>query len=105
MHTSYSETWLTSGNQGKIGLHIGNATSKMIISSVNQVTRLDCLRLHCGKNVLPWIYSLLLNHSQHILSQEQSAQMLDSLFKVVCFPFSLPFSISLFGFSNSSRWL
>uniref|UniRef100_A0A9I9DNZ2 Small-subunit processome Utp12 domain-containing protein n=1 Tax=Cucumis melo TaxID=3656 RepID=A0A9I9DNZ2_CUCME len=39
-------------------------------------------RLHCGKNVLQWIYSLLLNHSQHILSQEQSAQMLDSLFKI-----------------------
>ncbi|XP_038876234.1 WD repeat-containing protein 43 [Benincasa hispida] len=39
-------------------------------------------RLHSGKNVLPWIYSLLLNHSQHILSQEQSAQILDSLFKI-----------------------
>ncbi|CAK9328960.1 unnamed protein product [Citrullus colocynthis] len=39
-------------------------------------------RLHSGKNVLPWIYSLLLNHSQHILSHEQSSQILDSLFKI-----------------------
>ncbi|XP_023515262.1 WD repeat-containing protein 43 [Cucurbita pepo subsp. pepo] len=39
-------------------------------------------RLRSGKNVLPWIYSLLLNHNQHILSQEQSTQILDSLFKI-----------------------
>ncbi|KAF4350692.1 hypothetical protein F8388_003413 [Cannabis sativa] len=35
-----------------------------------------------GKYVMPWIYSILVNHSHHLSSQEPVTQMLKSLFKV-----------------------
>lgn len=35
-----------------------------------------------GKNVLPWIYSILINHSCHLISEEPVTQTLNSLIKV-----------------------
>ena len=35
-----------------------------------------------GNYVLPWIYTILVNHSQHIVSQEPVTQLLDSLHQV-----------------------
>ncbi|XP_062076571.1 uncharacterized protein LOC133781549 isoform X2 [Humulus lupulus] len=35
-----------------------------------------------GKYVMPWIYSILVNHNHHVSSQEPVTQMLNSLFKV-----------------------
>ncbi|PON88221.1 WD repeat containing protein [Trema orientale] len=35
-----------------------------------------------GKYVMPWIYSILVNHSHHVVSQEPVTQTLNSLFKV-----------------------
>ncbi|XP_008223261.1 PREDICTED: uncharacterized protein LOC103323078 [Prunus mume] len=39
-------------------------------------------RSSSGNYVLPWIYSILVNHSHHIMSQEPETQMLSSLLKV-----------------------
>ncbi|RVW99212.1 hypothetical protein CK203_018987 [Vitis vinifera] len=39
-----------------------------------------CKHMSCSGNyVLPWIYTILVNHSQHIVSQEPVTQLLDSL--------------------------
>ncbi|PON61971.1 WD repeat containing protein [Parasponia andersonii] len=35
-----------------------------------------------GKYVMPWIYSILVNHGRHVVSQEPVTQTLNSLFKV-----------------------
>ncbi|XP_048321361.2 uncharacterized protein LOC107433202 [Ziziphus jujuba] len=39
-------------------------------------------RLCSGKHVLPWIYSILVNHSHYVVSQEPATQLLNSLVKV-----------------------
>ncbi|KAH0993003.1 hypothetical protein GBA52_004486 [Prunus armeniaca] len=39
-------------------------------------------RSSSGNYVLPWIYSILVNHSHQIMSQEPETQMLSSLLKV-----------------------
>ncbi|KAF9613408.1 hypothetical protein IFM89_008238 [Coptis chinensis] len=36
-----------------------------------------------GKYVLPWIYSILVYHSDYVISQKQSFEMLDSIYKMV----------------------
>lgn len=43
---------------------------------------LSCNRSCSAKYVMPWIYSILVNHSRHVISQELATQMLNSLFKV-----------------------
>lgn len=46
-------------------------------------------RSSSGKYVLPWIYSILVNHGHNIIAQESGPRLLDSLHKVsgikVCF--------------------
>lgn len=67
-----------------------------------------------GNYVLPWIYIILVNHSQHLVSQEPAATLLDCLYKVeACFlHFCCSFSYNVFvlcSFSLSviiqSDWL
>lgn len=39
-------------------------------------------RSYKGKNILQWIYFILVNHGHHLLSQESLTPMLSSLYKV-----------------------
>lgn len=41
-------------------------------------------RLYNGKTVMPWIYSILVYHSRHLMSEESATQTLNSLIKVIC---------------------
>ncbi|KAG6731707.1 hypothetical protein I3842_01G142800 [Carya illinoinensis] len=45
------------------------------------VAKWQC-RTCSGKYALPWIYHILLNRSHHVMSQEPTSQMLNSLYKI-----------------------
>ncbi|KAF6152454.1 hypothetical protein GIB67_035522 [Kingdonia uniflora] len=71
----------------KSSCHIGFAMyNKDHIASRAIMIEMMCVnRSGSGKQVLPWICSILVNHSRYIISQEPTNQMLNSLHKVNCY--------------------
>ncbi|KAF8387768.1 hypothetical protein HHK36_026423 [Tetracentron sinense] len=71
-----------------------NIPQKKMNSTISSMTPSDAYKLltvlvamwqsrsHSGKHVLPWICSILVNHSRYVVSQEPASQMLDILYKM-----------------------
>ncbi|KAF6141272.1 hypothetical protein GIB67_024356 [Kingdonia uniflora] len=74
-----------------------NLPQKKIKAAILSITSSDAYKLlkilvamwksrsGSGKQVLPWICSILVNHNRYIISQEPTSQILDSLHKVNCY--------------------
>lgn len=69
--------------QKKIGSAVQSMAPSDAYKSLETLVALWHSRSYSGERILPWIYSILVNHSQYIMSQEpKNHQMLSSLIKI-----------------------